>query len=40
MNNCKNFQIEHDYVFEETAKGLRYVCVVCNSKKKFRSLKK
>ena len=33
---CSRFQIEHEYVFEETQKGLRYVCAICNSKKQFK----
>jgi len=33
---CSRFLIEHEYVFEETQKGLRYVCVICNSKKQFK----
>lgn len=40
MIGCNRFQIEHEYVFEETPKGLGYVCVICNSKKQFKKEKR
>ena len=37
MISCSYFFIEHEYVYEETEKGIRLICFNCNNRKRYRN---